>query len=147
MDYTAVPPLLREGELFFMNPERAEATGIPRFTEISSILSPYPCWQADPEIFQFGNHWKPFLKLARQALDSADAVIHAKVPNHGRQGRERVTVICAAQHKLFLEIGSGGSDQSGVDGEISRESCPDVFCAAKILVSSFCAALLGSLDV
>lgn len=35
--------------------------------------------QADPEAFQFGNHWPGFLELASRALDSKDPAVHAKV--------------------------------------------------------------------
>eukprot|EP00903_Cladosiphon_okamuranus_P007097 g6896.t1 len=34
--------------------------------------------EADPELFQFGNHWPLFLKLARRSLNSTDPTIHAK---------------------------------------------------------------------
>lgn len=38
-----------------------------------------PHRQADPELFQFGNHWPLFLELARRALDSVNPAVHAKV--------------------------------------------------------------------
>ncbi|CAM9355665.1 unnamed protein product [Scytosiphon promiscuus] len=52
--------------------------------------------EADPELFQFGNHWKPFLKLARQALGSADAVVHAQAMTLHWVMYEKSMGMCAA---------------------------------------------------
>lgn len=52
--------------------------------------------KADPELFQFGNHWPLFLKLARRSLNSTDPTIHAKV---SKRWRERETSIDACNHQ------------------------------------------------
>ncbi len=45
----------------------------------------FPFRQADPELFQFGNHWPKFLELARRALNSANPAVHAKVRSQSKE--------------------------------------------------------------
>lgn len=50
--------------------------------------------KADPELFQFGNHWPPFLKLARRSLNSTDPAIHAKVREKKETGEGKKIKRC-----------------------------------------------------
>ncbi|CAN0520019.1 unnamed protein product, partial [Ectocarpus sp. 8 AP-2014] len=52
--------------------------------------------QADPELFQFGNHWPLFLKLAKRALDSPDPTVHAKAMTLHWVMYEKSMGMCAA---------------------------------------------------
>ncbi|CAM9244333.1 unnamed protein product [Ectocarpus fasciculatus] len=52
--------------------------------------------QADPELFQFGNHWPLFLKLAKRALDSPDPAVHAKAMTLHWVMYEKSMGMCAA---------------------------------------------------
>lgn len=67
--------------------------------------------QADPELFQFGNHWPLFLELARRALDSADPAVHAKVRERQERGsegegeRESNRCLCIAAKAVFGRVG------------------------------------------
>eukprot|EP00752_Nemacystus_decipiens_P011121 g9881.t1 len=52
--------------------------------------------EADPELFQFGNHWPLFLKLARRSLSSMDPAIHAKAMTLHWVMYEKSMGMCAA---------------------------------------------------
>ncbi|CBN75840.1 conserved unknown protein [Ectocarpus siliculosus] len=52
--------------------------------------------QANPELFQFGNHWPLFLKLAKRALDSPDPTVHAKAMTLHWVMYEKSMGMCAA---------------------------------------------------
>ena len=70
--------------------------------------------KADPELFQFGNHWPLFLKLARRSLNSTDPAIHAKVSKRLRE-RERHQSMPATikQQGGWSDRKRGGSQASG----------------------------------